>query len=143
MTIRFTKGDEAGTYATSHNDREIVVRPGHSRTWGVGWIATLADQNQFGKSRLDAVRAVIDAVDMPALDIPELRAMQERWAAEIEAIIAASGGPANAFVQVKLATLHNSLKGFDDLVRSKALFVEKSIRELRQLVPAPKESQSA
>lgn len=105
---------------------------------GKEWIATDGKYRATASTKREALARIQRRHDMAALDIPELAAIQRRWALSIEAIIP-SLDPTDPQTMMQLTLLKSSIEGFDRMARCDALQIEDDIKELRERATAVKE----
>lgn len=80
---------------------------------GKEWIADDGKYNAKAKTKRDAMASVARQHEKAALDIPELRAVQQRWVLAIEAIVPGLD-PTDAYARMWLVGLQSSIEGFEE-----------------------------
>jgi hypothetical protein len=146
---RNADGSYSGSYEgidyTVCKERQQYGKPVPPST--LGWVAQGQKPNErfggWGKTREEAVRALISAIDQDAVQVPELDALLKRWTEEIKRIVPLLSERDND-ARFQLRLLRSDLATLDRLVRSQAVRFEEGLAELRSRVQsAPAQTQIA
>jgi hypothetical protein len=105
---------------------------------GKDWIAEDGTYRAKASTKRDAMASIERQHAKAALDIPEIRAIQQRWVMAIEAIVPGLD-PTDAYARMWLVGLQSSIESFESMARGQALHIEQRIQELRERTATTKQ----